>query len=382
VPIGYLFTVALLALCTFCAVAPPRPAHTSPTNAAYTFGFVVNELPFVATAALVASTALAAAQGDLTTPVGWIGFALAVLSVAGLAVVARRGTLARAVLAEALDVALGFGDGSRPSTAVPRRHPWARILLAPLPVRPRAVERIRDVSYGPDGRRNRLDVYRSPGASGGPVLVHLHGGGFRHGRRSREARPLLHRLARQGWVCISADYRLRPEATFPDPLIDTKRVVAWARGHGGEYGADTSTLFVAGSSAGGHLATMAALTPNDAALQPGFEHADTSVSGVVALYAFYGAPDARAGVAASPADHLRPDAPPFFGIHGERDTLVLVADARRFADALRRRSSNPVLYAELPGAQHGFDLFHSCRFEAVVDAIEVFAARVRAGRPA
>ena len=51
--------------------------------------------------------------------------------------------------------------------------------------------------------------------------------------------------------------------------------------------------------------------------------------------------------------------------------------ARLFADRLRSVSANPVVYAELPGAQHAFDLFHSLRFEMVVDAVEAFAAWVR-----
>jgi len=51
--------------------------------------------------------------------------------------------------------------------------------------------------------------------------------------------------------------------------------------------------------------------------------------------------------------------------------------ARRFVDELRGVSANPVVYAELPGAQHSFDLFHSLRFDRVVDAAEAFAAWVR-----
>ena len=115
------------------------------------------------------------------------------------------------------------------------------------------------------------------------MLIHLHGGAFRSGRKSREARPLLYRLASQGWVCISANYRLSPAATFPDQLIDVKKVIVWAREHGPEYGADPAVVFVAGSSAGGHLAALAALTPNDPVFQPGFEGADTSVAAAISL---------------------------------------------------------------------------------------------------
>ena len=99
-----------------------------------------------------------------------------------------------------------------------------------------------------------------------------------------------------------------------------------------------------------------------------------SVTAAVSLYGYYG----ELAAAARPPRRLayvRADAPPFFVAHGDHDTLVLVEDA-----GVRRAcggSSNPVVYVELPGAQHAFDLFHSIRFEAVVDAIEAFAAWVR-----
>ena len=83
------------------------------------------------------------------------------------------------------------------------------------------------------------------------------------GRKNSQSLPLIYQLASQGWVCISANYRLSPAARFPDHLIDAKKVIAWVREHGFEYGADPTTIFLAGNSAGGHMAAMAALTPND-----------------------------------------------------------------------------------------------------------------------
>jgi acetyl esterase/lipase len=56
---------------------------------------------------------------------------------------------------------------------------------------------------------------------------------------------------------------------------------------------------------------------------------------------------------------------------------VIVDDARGFVEQLRATSSNPVVYCELPGAQHGFDLFRSRRFDTVIDAIEAFAGHIR-----
>jgi acetyl esterase/lipase len=64
--------------------------------------------------------------------------------------------------------------------------------------------------------------------------------------------------------------------------------------------------------------------------------------------------------------------------HGDQDFFVVVEDARGFIEQLRTTSSNPVVYAELPGAQHGFDLFRSRRFDTVIDAIEAFADYIRA----
>jgi acetyl esterase/lipase len=178
-------------------------------------------------------------------------------------------------------------------------------------------------------------------------------------------------------VCISANYRLRPSARFPDHLIDVKKIIACVREQGREYGADPAVVFVAGSSSGGQLAALAALTPNDPAYQPGFEHTDTSTTAAICLHGYYGHPDSKEQSRSSPLAYDGTHAPPFFVAHGDKDTLLLVETARVFVERLRSASSNPVVYAELPGAQHGFDRFHSLRFEKVVDAIEAFAAWVR-----
>jgi acetyl esterase/lipase len=86
--------------------------------------------------------------------------------------------------------------------------------------------------------------------------------------------------------------------------------MAWIREHGHEYGADPSTLFLSGGSAGGHLSSIAALTQNDPRYQPGFEGADTSVTAVASLYGWYGGyyemggPASEVGVLGHPADDV------------------------------------------------------------------------------
>jgi acetyl esterase/lipase len=300
--------------------------------------------------------------------------ALACLTIVGLAVVFARGRRATAIVQRALQDAH--------IAPRPRAHRRPRLAIATAPVsfvaRPRAIERIANVAYGDGGRGNRLDVYRHRShPAGAPVLVHFHGGGMRHGNKSREAKPLLYRFARAGWLCVSANYRLDPSLRYADRLADAKRVVAWVRTHGVELGADPNLVVVSGSSAGAHLAITAALTANEPALQPGID-ADTSVAAAIGFYGFYGHADD--GVPSSPSDVVRADGPPIFVVHGTNDTYVPVAAALELVAQLRAVASAPVVYAELPGAQHSFDLFHSVRYEAVVDGCETFADWVRTRR--
>jgi acetyl esterase/lipase len=379
IPIGYISGVAINAACVAFALFAPR--WRGPLGAvSFGLGLVFNELPFLAWYLLVASTAFAFGQGDIRTSGGWAAVGGAVLVTAGLAVVARRGLRARAAVRRALDDGIGPLDAELAARLRQRRR-YGRILFAPFPFRPLRVAKARNLRYGDAGRRNMLDVYHRRGRpAGAPVLVYFHGGGYFRGSKSFQAAALVHRLAAQGWVCVKANYRLRPAVSFPDHLVDAKKVIAWVRRHAPEYGADPGTLFVAGTSAGGHLATLCGLTPNQPPLQPGFESADTSVTAVVSLSGYYGryyGRDAQEAIPSTPFAYPATQAPPTFVAHGDRDTLVPVATARRWAAQLRGTSTHAVVYAELPGGQHSFDLFHSLRFQAVVDGIEAFAAWVR-----
>ena len=385
-PIGYLITVAVMALGTLFALAPPRRPRVL-AAVGFRFGLVVNELPFVAFLVVAASTALAIGDGEIDSAGGWVVVGVAGSTIAGLWLIAWRARRTGPAIERALNEALGPDWRSQIDAGMAahlrRRPSLARTLLWPFPwPRPGAVERIKNVSYGDAGRSNLLDVYRHRSRpAGAPTLVYVHGGGYHSGRKSREGLPLSHRLASQGWVCISANYRLKPEAAFPDHVVDLKKVIAWVRTHPDEYGVDPTSVFVAGSSAGGHMASVAALTPNDPAFQPGFEDADTSVAAAISLYGYLGTSDDRYPDS-SPQAHVRRDAPPFFLAQGDRDTYSprFLSIARDFAAKLRDTSANPVVYAELPGAQHAFDVFHSIRFETVVDGIEAFTAWVRSMR--
>ncbi|MBT2459909.1 alpha/beta hydrolase [Streptomyces sp. ISL-86] len=379
-PVGYVITVVAVALGTVFALRPARRSRPL-ASLSYYLGLVVNELPFVALFwMLICPTSVAFAQGDIDSAGGWATVGLAAATAVGLAVVAHRALGDRDRIEHAM--AEGLGAGWRTaidadfSEGLRRRPPWARIMLRPIFRRRRGVRRVANMAYGDAGRRNLLDVYHLRSRpEGAPVLIHLHGGGYTQGRKNTQSLPLLYRLASRGWVCVSANYRLAPQVHHPDHLIDLKKVITWVREHAHEYGADPATLFVAGSSAGGHMAALAALTQGDPAFQPGFESADTSVTAAICLNGYYG--PISDDPESSPLAHIAPDAPPFFLAHGDLDPLAPVADVRQVADRLRRTSSDAVVYAELRGGNHAFDLYHSLRFEAVIDAIEAFAAWVR-----
>ncbi len=163
---------------------------------------------------LTAATVLAIASGDIDSPAGWAVVGAAALTIIGLTVLAWRGLRTNPAVQRALREGLGadWTAAVDPEIAPrPRpRLPLARIVLWPFPwfPLPRPVQLIKNISYGDAGRRNLLDVYRHRShPSGAPTLVYMHGGGFFSGRKGFEARPLIHRLAGHGWVCISANYR-------------------------------------------------------------------------------------------------------------------------------------------------------------------------------
>ena len=380
-PVGFLITAGLLVLGIAASVWPP-PRSGPVGVAGWLLSALPNESPFLALYWLGAATLLAFSQGDLHGAPVWVALGVAAAAFVAAPVLVRRSLRAAPAIEDALDHSIGpFWRHARAGRSIAPNPPWGRVLFAPLPLFHPGVRRLSNLSYGNAGRRNRLDLYHRRGSgSSGPVLIHLHGGGFSFapGRKSFYARRLLFRLARQGWVCISATYRLQPAAAFPDELVDVKRLIAWARARAGEHGGDADRIVVVGSSYGARLATLAGFTTNDPAFQPGFEQADTSVAAVVGLYGYYGAITSRQSLPSSPFDYAARRSAPLLIVHGDQDTFTSAGRARALAERARCASANPVVYVELPGAQHSFDLLSSIRFEAVIDGIEAFATSIAA----
>jgi acetyl esterase/lipase len=370
-------------------------------------GWLWGELALHAIAVQVLVAILFAALGVLESWVGVIALAITIGSCGALAWGYRLALMAAPVVERALRDTFGRGYEEQilpeHSSRFERNIRW-RPILRPFPIRHPEVERIRDIPFTREhGVTLKLDVYRHRSMPDRcPTLLQIHGGAWVVGDKREQGLPLMNQLAERGWVCISANYRLSPHATFPDHLVDVKRALRWIKENGHRYGADPDFIVVTGGSAGGHLAALTALTANRREYQPGFEDLDTTVQGCIPVYGVYDFTDrhglrsseSQAGLLeeqvmkgsleeipeayreASPMDQVTDAAPPFMIIHGDQDVLVPVEEARRFSRLLRAHARVPPVYVEVPGAQHAFELFPSLRSQGIVDGIERFASYI------
>lgn len=363
-PIGYLLPALLVLMSAYLVLTPmswPRPRFWWIITA------VFNELPHFASLLLIPATVLAFVQGDIDSTGGWIAFGFHVFATLSLAIMFAAAFRARPTIRQSLDEGLGddWTAELAPETAARLDAGFTpRALLGPFAVRHGPVEHVRDVAYGDAGQRNMLDIYVNPASpQPRPIFLHLHGGALRGGKKDNDARPLLYHLASHGWLCASANYRLQPDAAFSEQVDDVRRAVGWLRSHAAEYGGDAGFVMLGGGSSGGHLAALVGLEPGMAE----------------AVVAFYGqftyGPDGEA-----PITYVHAEAPPFFLLHGDHDNLVPVEGTRRLAAALQAVSRQPVIYAELPHAEHNFDQFNSVRSLTIAPAVDAFGRWVQATR--
>lgn len=381
----------------------PLPGENPLSVPSFFAGWLTSELAPHNLAITVAHAGLTLRRG-LPDRDSRISLALDAASVAGLGVLIGQAMRARDVVGDALEESIGEASADRdpqPEKA-DLSTPWRQVMM-PWRFKDPRVRRVADIDYAGDGHpRHRLDLYlpREPGINR-PVVLQIHGGAWVIGRKDQEGLPLMSHLAARGWICVAINYPLSPRVRWPEHLIAVKRAVAWIRENIAAYGGDPAWVAVTGGSAGGHLAAMTALTPNDPAYQPGFENVDTSVNACVPFYGVYdmandlstragqhrldyflartvfGSRDIDVARGASPLRHVGADAPPMFVIHGSHDSLAPVGEAREFVRRLRAVSHNRVAYAELPGAQHAFDVFPSIRSAHVIRGAERFLTAVR-----
>ena len=398
----YFFLALLSAYCVFTAIVQARRIYWL-VPLYFLSAWLCGELALIHLLWQVALTALLAWTGGLSDPLAQTGLGIFALTWLGLVYLHCQSMDTPNHLRPALRKSLG--ENYRADIPCERQHVLSddiltRDWLKPFHFKRDGVRVDSNIAYGDAGKRNLLDIYRphEPREGGFPVLLQVHGGAWIIGEKEQQAKPLMYHMAQRGWLCVAINYRLSPKAAFPAHIIDVKKAIAWVKEHISDYGGDPDFIAITGGSAGGHLSSLAALTPNRADWQPGFETVDTSVQAAVPFYGVYDFLD-RGGIrpemsmdklladrvmqcskednpqvwdSASPLSHVSADAPPMMVIQGTHDSLVWVEEARAFVSALQAVSKQPVAYAELPGAQHAFEIFHSVRTDHTAHAVGHF----------
>ena len=243
-------------------------------------------------------------------------------------------------------------------------------VVSGLPTNPAVQERT--IPYvAPDGERLSLRLYSLTPRQARPTVVVLYGGAWSGGAPT-QCENVSRALASRGYTIAAIDYRHAPASRFPAQFDDVNHALMMLRDSSESWGIDYRRMAILGRSSGGHLAELAAFTPND-----------FGVKAVIALYAPF---DLSAGYtdlpspdpldvrlalrsllggtpsqqprryrAASPSALIRPGLPPTLLLFGGRDHIVKPVFNRQAASALRA-ARVPVISVELPWAEHGFDM--------------------------
>jgi acetyl esterase/lipase len=300
------------------------------------------------------------------------------------------------------------------------QSPWGRIAraLGRTPPMPEHVVLERDVPYGQAGGHPLLlDILRPKQTSPQPrpAIVFVHGGAWSGGKKTDALGRLLPFAASGDYCCVSVEYRLSGEATWPAQIHDCKAAIRWLKANAAKYHIDPEKIGVWGGSAGGHLVSMLGLTGNVKELE-GQSGSPGPSSRVACVVDFCGPSDfmaiaklkADAGRhafgpvekllggpiaekqdlarAASPVTYVSKDAPPFLIVHGTADPVVPLSQAERLYQALKH-ANQQVTFIKVEGGGHGIGgLEVHARVRAFFDRwlrgqnVEVSERPIQAGR--
>jgi acetyl esterase/lipase len=242
----------------------------------------------------------------------------------------------------------------------------------------------KDIVFGKGGDKDlTLDVYRPPASvtSKRLAIVHLFGGGFFTGNKNagyiiNDAKA----LGARGYTSVSANYRLQSEGLWPAQIHDTKAAIRWTRANAEKIGVDANRIVVAGYSAGGMLALMAAGTNGNKEFEGTGGNAGVSsdVNACIGVYPlasaqiagglFGGKATPEQITAASPTTYISKSFAPTIFIHGTSDTTVLPQSSIDFHTKLHALGV-PSALTLIQGANHAFD-------NAALDAVELMAQSI------
>jgi acetyl esterase/lipase len=236
----------------------------------------------------------------------------------------------------------------------------------------------KDIEYSnPDNQHLQLDLARPDGEGPYPAIVCIHGGGFRAGNR-QSYDGLIKKLAKNGYVAITVQYRLAPKYPFPAAVYDVKAAVRWLRANAAKYHVDPERIGVTGGSAGGHLAQFLGVTAGVKEFEGDGGNPEQS-SRVACVVNFYGPSDftksygksvdaaevlplflggnleqaRRRHIEASPLNWVTPDAAPTLCVHGTKDQYVAFEQAEWIVDRLKAAGVEAELLP-MVGSMHGF----------------------------
>jgi acetyl esterase/lipase len=240
-----------------------------------------------------------------------------------------------------------------------------------------------DIPYVEKGTSaQKLDLFVPAGSTPDkplPLVVWIHGGGWRGGDKARcLAMPLLEK----GYAVASINYRLSGEATFPAQIHDCKAAIRWLRANAKEHNIDPEHIGVWGGSAGGHLVALLGTSGDAKELEGDLGNPGVS-SKVQAVCDFFGPAElssvtttansqdavakllggsgpefAEKAKQASPVTYITPDDPPFLIIHGKNDRLVGPRQSQLLHDRLKEKNVEATLEM-IDGAGHGGPQFTS-----------------------
>ena len=237
----------------------------------------------------------------------------------------------------------------------------------------------RDIPYATvDGVTLTLDLYspKANGAAPRPLVVYVHGGGWRGGAKTTGSYivDVTADLVSRGYVMAAIDYRLAPAAKWPAFIYDVKTAIRFLRAHAAEYRLDPHRIGAWGGSAGGHLVSLLGTADASAGLEDaaGAPKTSSRVQAVVDLFgpadlvrmdrggdggarradAFGTEPDVLRR--ASPITYVSKDDPPFLILQGDADRLVPVEQSRHFYEALRA-AGVPATLIIVKGGAHGLN---------------------------
>ena len=193
------------------------------------------------------------------------------------------------------------------------------------------------------GARHTLDVCRPKTATAAPVVVFFYGGGWRSGSK-RTYRYVAKALARRGYVAVLPDYRIYPQARYPDFLDDGAQAVRWVKDNAQRFGGDPQKIFLMGHSAGAHIAAMLAIDATwlqKVGLVPGRDIA--GLIGISGPYDFLPLKDEVLEIIfgganrpeTQPITHVTAGAPPALLLTGDKDDVVGAGNSTRLAERLR-----------------------------------------------